>query len=102
MDDVSYTCPDCGYYYDTPNHELGCKTSIEGVVMARTTPENWVGLTPTLTDEKVETIQDLYQRALGDEDKAGTIEDAAFYEGWQSALRWVLDVLHDKETDNEC
>lgn len=22
-------CPSCGYYYDTPNHELGCTTSIE-------------------------------------------------------------------------
>lgn len=20
----SYECPDCGFYYDTPNHELGC------------------------------------------------------------------------------
>jgi hypothetical protein len=20
-----YTCPKCGFYYDTPNHQLGCK-----------------------------------------------------------------------------
>jgi hypothetical protein len=64
--------------------------------MSRTTPSTWTGLTPTLTSEKVKALEEQYKIALLDQDKSGSMEDESFYDGWKSALEWVLDVLHDK------
>lgn len=63
--------------------------------MATTTPENWDGLTPELSDEKVQAFEEQYKTALADSDKAGDVPAHEFYTGWHLALKWVLDVLHD-------
>lgn len=41
----------------------------------------------------VEQVHESLAIARGDEDKADTIDDAAFYEGNANALQWVLDQL---------
>lgn len=41
----------------------------------------------------VEQVHESLSCAQGDEDKADTIDDAAFYEGNVNALQWVLDQL---------
>lgn len=63
--------------------------------MATTTPANWEGKTPTLTQEKVQAFEEMYKTALADMDKAGSVDDHEFYTGWSLSLKWVLDVLHD-------
>lgn len=37
--------------------------------------------------------QEAYASAQGDEDKAGDVDDAAFYEGNVNALKWVLGLI---------
>lgn len=64
--------------------------------MARTTPRVWEGETK-LSPEVVARLYDQYVTALGDEDKAGDVEDCVYYEGWREALEWVLDVLYGIE-----
>lgn len=62
--------------------------------MATTTPREWTG-SPSLNLKKVEAIKEFYRESLGDEDKAGSVEDCNFYTGHREALEWVLDLLFD-------
>ena len=55
--------------------------------------------TPTLTAEKVTAFKGQLAIAMGDEDKAGDVVEAAYYEGWAMALNWVLTTLYDVEED---
>jgi hypothetical protein len=68
--------------------------------MATTTLVVFEG-TPTLTDAKVETIKQWYAEAQGDEDKASSVDDACFYEGYALAMRTVLALLYG-QTCSHC
>jgi hypothetical protein len=69
--------------------------------MARRDVPEFVG-TPTLTDAKVSAFKRQLAVSMGDEDKAGDVDDAAFYEGWSMALDWVLTTLYDHPGHTEC
>jgi len=62
--------------------------------MATTLPRTFPSTLPELTPEKVAVLVEWYESALGDCDKASDIEDNEFYDGYASALRDALDVLH--------
>jgi len=47
----------------------------------------------------LEVVQESYAIAQGDEDKAGDVEDACFYEGTANALKWVLEQLTEEPED---
>ena len=39
--------------------------------------------------------------ARGDEDKAGSIDDACYYEGWADALTWVEELLTKQKKEKK-
>lgn len=69
--------------------------------MARTIPEVFSG-TPTIDADKVAAITQWYETALGDSDKAGEIDTAAYWEGNSDALRGVLSLLFDSPMYHKC
>lgn len=64
--------------------------------MATTTPRKWEGKT-NLSQEDISRIYDQYTISLADEDKAGDVDDCAYYEGWRESLEWVLDMIYGIE-----
>lgn len=66
--------------------------------MATTIPFVFTG-TPKAPLDIVERIYSAYCSAQGDEDKAGDVNDAAFYEGQKGAYLDVLRWLHDDEPE---
>lgn len=65
--------------------------------VATTLIPEWPTNLPTLTDDMVEAIKDWYETAQGDEDKAGDVDDCAFYEGQRLAFGSVLALLYGIE-----
>lgn len=63
--------------------------------MATTTPRQFTG-TPTLDDDKIAHFKRWYEVALGDCDKAGDVNDAAYYQGVAEAFESVLALLFDQ------
>ena len=61
--------------------------------MSHTIPTKFVG-TPTLTDRKVEIIEDWYKGALGDSDMATEINDAYYYQALSDGYSDVLKLLY--------
>lgn len=61
--------------------------------MATTIPAIFAG-TPSIDADKAAHIYDLYVSALGDEDKAGDMESAAYYEGQSGAFYYALTVIY--------
>lgn len=62
--------------------------------MATTIPVNFVG-EPTITQEKLETIERWYQQALGNQDKAGEMDAEAYYAGAVDYTRSILELLYN-------
>lgn len=69
--------------------------------MARTIPEIFSG-TPTIDAQKAAAITEWYESALGDSDKAGEPDNAAYWEGSSDALRLVLSLLFDSPVYQKC
>lgn len=66
--------------------------------MANTIPKTWTG--PIALDlTKVAKITETHAVALGNEDHASDIEDAAYYQGLRVALEGVLGLLHGEVED---
>lgn len=63
--------------------------------MATTLVYDFRGLTASVDADKVKSIYDDYVSAQGDEDKADSPDDAAWYEGQKYAYLNVLMLLHD-------
>lgn len=51
-------------------------------------------------EEILSVIHERRRIAQGDEDKAGSIDDASYYEGWREALTFVEDLLTIPEEIN--
>lgn len=69
--------------------------------MSTTIPTEFVG-TPTLDrDNVVETIEQWYREALGNFDKASTVEEAENYETEYLAYESVLRLLYGMPMDDE-
>ena len=64
--------------------------------MANTRPRTWEG-NPSLTDKTVDTIKELYESSLRDEDKSSSVDDGCWYWGYRSACEAILDMLYGKE-----
>jgi hypothetical protein len=43
--------------------------------------------------EFLDTVHEQLKISQGDEDKSGSIDDAAYYEGWADALTWIEDQI---------
>lgn len=59
------------------------------------------GVNMTLNLEELrDALQNQYAISRGDEDKAGSIDDACYYEGWANSLEWVLCLLTGADPNN--
>jgi hypothetical protein len=54
-------------------------------------------LNPT---ELLNNVHEMLERAQGDEDKAGDVEDCVYYEGWKDALTWIQNLMTVPEPEN--
>ena len=56
---------------------------------------------PKMTFEELrDALQNQFAISKGDEDKAGSIDDACYYEGWAMSLEWVLCLLTGADPNN--
>jgi len=65
--------------------------------VATTWIPEWPTDLPALTQDVVDAIKDWYESAQGDEDKAGDVNDCAFYEGQRVMAGQVLCLLYGIE-----
>lgn len=57
--------------------------------------------TPTLTEEKVETIKEWFAIAMGDADKADDTDDLTYYQSYAEAYEIVLKLLYDVKEESD-
>lgn len=67
--------------------------------MATTLVYDFRTKTASLDADKVAEIYEAYVTTQGDEDKADSPEDAAWYEGQKAAYLHVLNLLHDTTSE---